>query len=284
MKIQNYLKYWVRNFLDYFNLEIRRKGGTFTYYHEAMSLMLCKHRHFLKENSEIEKSFISYCVDSYPNSYSQRSQDLFALWANSRPDAFKSSNKYCIEFGAGDGRFISNTYLLSKDHGFTALLIEPEPSSFKKLKKNRPKDHSINAVVREEGISASERVTLVKSGLLSYRKGLTSSDEVEKLIENTRTGEFSADVVDLNSAIENSFGNDVAVIDYISIDTEGSELEILKTINFEKYKFNSFTIECEESHQERTEQIISLLSEKGYQTIFDRGITGVDIWFIPKRT
>jgi FkbM family methyltransferase len=281
MIIKNYLKAWLRNFLEFFNLELRRKGGTNTYYHEAMSLMLCKHRHFLKENNEIEKSFITFCIDSYPNSFSQRSQDLFALWANSRPEAHKTDQKYCIEFGAADGRFISNTYLLSLEHKYKALLIEPEPSYFKRLKKNRPNDYCINAVVREEGIEHTDKVTLVKSGLLSHRKGLVSSNEIQEYIKNTRTGELKVNVVDLNTAIEENFGPNAKIINYISIDTEGSELEILKTIRFDKYKFNALTIECEGHHKEREEKIIQFLSEMGYQSIFERGITGVDIWFIP---
>lgn len=283
MRIQNYLKSWVRNSLDHFGIEVRRKGSSNTQYHEAMSLMLCKHRHFSKENSEEENSFINFCVESYPNSFSQRSQDLFAIWANSRAEAFPSKEKFCIEFGAADGKFISNTYLLSKEHNYKALLIEPEPTFFKKLKKNRPGDFCLNGVVREDGMSEQGKVTLIKSGLLSFRKGLTSSDEVKTLINNTKTGEFSANIIDLNKAIKSSFGEEASVINYISVDTEGSELEILKTIDFDKYKFNALTIECEDFHKERTNQITNFLSDKGYRAIFGRGITGVDIWFVPKK-
>jgi hypothetical protein len=47
-----------------------------------MSLMLCKHGYALKRCNSLEESFIKHCIDSYPKSYSQRAQDLFAVWAN----------------------------------------------------------------------------------------------------------------------------------------------------------------------------------------------------------
>jgi hypothetical protein len=65
------------------------------------------------------------------------------------------------------------------------------------------------------------------------------------------------------------------------MDTEGSELEILHTINFEKYNFNCMTIECEEAQADRANKIIEFLKTKGYTRVFDYGITGVDLWFLP---
>ena len=63
--------------------------------------------------------------------YSQRSQDLFALWVNSFVD-LKKNTKFCIEFGAADGDFISNTKYLS-ELNYRSLLIEPSKKNFKKL-------------------------------------------------------------------------------------------------------------------------------------------------------
>ena len=55
-------------------------------------------------------------------------------------------------------------------------------------------------------------------------------------------------------------------IDYLSIDTEGSEYEILKTFDFDKY--NSKVITCEHNYTPARNKIYSLLSANGYQRKF----------------
>ena len=56
-----------------------------------------------------------------------------------------------------------------------------------------------------------------------------------------------------------------SVIDYLSIDTEGSEFEILSSFNFEKYKFKIIT--CEHNFTSNREKIYDLLTEKGISVI-----------------
>ena len=69
----------------------------------------------------------------------------------------------------------------------------------------------------------------------------------------------------------------------MSVDVEGNELDILKTINFGMYRFNCMTIECPIGNPNR-KKIIHLLNRNHYQVIFekDEGITGVDLWFVHK--
>ena len=76
-----------------------------------ISLTLAKHKVLFKERNKLENDFLRFCIENYHDSYSQRGQDLFALYVHSKS---KNKNKICIEFGAGDGKHISNTFLLSK--------------------------------------------------------------------------------------------------------------------------------------------------------------------------
>ena len=63
--------------------------------------------------------------------YSQKKQDiLFSL-------LFPGMNRVFVDVGARDGIYISNTYLLEKNHGWNGVCIEPHPVLFKMLKKNR---------------------------------------------------------------------------------------------------------------------------------------------------
>ena len=69
------------------------------------------------------------------------------------------------------------------------------------------------------------------------------------------------------------------MIDYLSIDTEGSEFEILSNFNFEKYKFKVIT--CEHNYSDNRKKIFKFLSEKGYQRKYT-DISRFDDWYILK--
>lgn len=272
----SYFTNYIQSFLAKFGLKIAKVIDEQTY-HTAMSLMLCKHNYALKSHTPMERSFIKYCIENYPNSFSQRGQDLFSAWANPQ---LTFGQDYCIEFGAADGLYLSNTYLMSKKYGTKCLLIEPNPKFFSRLKKNRPSDFLIQGAVREIGMESGSIIEFIDEGLLTLRKGLRISDSLKDAF-NKNLNSFKVKVVDLNHEIQSAFGNQVTNISYISMDTEGSELEILQTIDFDRYHFNCMTIECEEAESDRAYKIIEFLKNKGYVRVFDYGITGVDLWFLP---
>ena len=278
-KFKNYFRNLIQKLLGDYGLKLSRIISDETY-HTAMSLMLCKHGYALKSHSRIEESFIKHCVNSFPNSFSQRGQDLFALWSNPHLTNDRQLGEYCIEFGAADGVYLSNTYLLSMKYGCKSLLIEPNPKFYSKLKKNRAQDTVIKGAVREIGMESGSTIEFLDEGLLTMRKGLPVAESLKNVF-NVNASSFKVNVVDLNHEIVSAFGSNVTNINYISMDTEGSELEILKTINFDKYKFNCMTIECDETQIKRSEEIIAFLKDKGYNRVFDYGITGVDLYFLP---
>ena len=66
-------------------------------------------------------------------------------------------------------------------------------------------------------------------------------------------------------------------IDYLSIDTEGSEFAILNKLNFSKYNFNVITVE--HNFTETRQKLFSLLTSKGYKRIFE-DFSQWDDWYI----
>ena len=62
------------------------------------------------------KNFFKYKTLSKSQIY----QDILAVTLN------KVQKNYFIEFGAGDGKKFSNTYILEKNFGWTGLLVEPK--------------------------------------------------------------------------------------------------------------------------------------------------------------
>lgn len=67
------------------------------------------------------------------------------------------------------------------------------------------------------------------------------------------------------------------IIDYLSIDTEGSEFEILSSFNFDEYQFRVIT--CEHNHTPQRENILSLLSSRGYARKFEQHSL-IDDWYV----
>ena len=66
-------------------------------------------------------------------------------------------------------------------------------------------------------------------------------------------------------------------IDYLSIDTEGSEFEILNSFNFNKYKIKIITVE--HNWTENREKIFDHLTKNGFNRIHT-DLTHCDDWYI----
>ncbi len=67
------------------------------------------------------------------------------------------------------------------------------------------------------------------------------------------------------------------MIDYLSIDTEGSDFEILKNFDFNSFKFRVIT--CEHNLNKNREKIYKLLTENGYKRKFTE-ISKFEDWYV----
>jgi hypothetical protein len=66
-------------------------------------------------------------------------------------------------------------------------------------------------------------------------------------------------------------------IDYLSIDTEGSEFEILENFNFKKYKFK--IISCEHNYTQMRQKLNALFEKNGYQKKYEH-LSQFDDWWV----
>ena len=66
-------------------------------------------------------------------------------------------------------------------------------------------------------------------------------------------------------------------IDYLSIDTEGSELEILASFDFDRHRFRVIT--CEHNFTATREPLHALLTAHGYVRTLE-AISSVDDWYV----
>lgn len=170
-------------------------------------------------------------------------------------------NGFFVDIGAADGVFLSNTYLLEKKYDWKGICVDPVPSNYEKLKASRPNSiisafavHDKSDLILNFDID-DENGTSVLSGLSSF---------IIDKFKNIKKTTMTVKTISLNDLLEKY--NAPEFIDYLSIDTEGNEFEILKAVNFNKYKFG--LLHVEHNYQEpRRSQIRNLLLQNNYEYI-----------------
>lgn len=186
-------------------------------------------------------------------SYSQLGQDLKVL------NFYKQKrNGYFVEIGASDGIDLSNTYLLEKEFGWKGICAEPIPNKFLRLVHNRPNAHCCRQPVYN---ASNVDVTFDIANNYDLLSGIASHIDCHKNAVNANKSQLKLKTISFNDLLEQY--NAPSFIDYLSLDTEGSELEILKSLNFEKYTFGIIDVEHNFVEPRRT-QMRELLTSHGY--------------------
>lgn len=216
----------------------------------------------------IEPQYGSIFITSVINSKSQILQDVFVISALK----FKRGG-YFVEFGATDGVLRSNSWLLEKKFSFDGILCEPAKSYQLDLAKNRNVNILDKCVFSTSNISVDffENDSRELSGI----SNLLISKEYE---QTDRLGlTYKVNTISLNDLM-NQF-NAPHNLDYLSIDTEGSEFTILNNFDFESFRPNIITVE--HNHRIDRYRIKQLLESVGYAVVLGK-ISQWEDWFILK--
>ena len=165
----------------------------------------------------------------FMNSYSQDGEDLI-LWSFLK----YRKNGYYIDIGAHHPKRFSNTYKFYRA-GWKGINIDPTPGSMKLFNKLRPLDTNIEVGVSDEP-GEIELYMFNEPALNSFDKKLSlsrhDSNESDVQIIDTK----SIEVVTLNSIIEKYVPSSVSEIDFLSIDVEGFDFNVINSLDLEKYK------------------------------------------------
>lgn len=215
-------------------------------------------------------SFYGFCQRNLQWSHSQILQDLWVLYMlGEKRDGF------FVEFGACDGIVMSNTKLLEDAYGWTGILAEPNPVWHAALARNRKANISSLCVHSQTG----KKVRFLNTQAmpeLSRVADIVPDDIHEKNGNRRDPQELEVETISLLDLLDRHSAP--TVIDYISIDTEGSELEILSAFDFSRYSFRLMTIEHAGETAKRN-AIADLLKKHGYAH-WHRALSRWDDWFI----
>lgn len=207
-----------------------------------------------------------YVDDLDSKSKAQLKQDMFVL----HEVKFKEGG-YFVEFGATNGVDLSNTYMLEKEMGWTGILAEPALVWHDALPKNRSCHIDFDCVWARSGETL--RFTEPEAAELSTIRNYAGLDE-------HAAARFFGKIYEVNTIslldLLKKY-NAPKEIDYLSIDTEGSEFDILNAFDFDAYKIKVIT--CEHNYTPMREKIFDLLSSKGYTRKYTE-ISYFDDWYV----
>lgn len=249
------MKKIIKSIFAFFNIAVRSKSKLDKKLSNSISLEKWKHdiKFTLQIGSHLGPDFLKLIKLSK----SQFRQDLFAL-----KELKLKKNGFFVEFGATDGVSGSNTYLLEKEFGYKGILAEPNPKQRKNISNER------DAIIVEECVwtKSGEKLEFVDDGDLS-------TVNILKKNENNKSS-FLVNTISLTDMLDKY--NAPSVIDYLSIDTEGSEYNILLNHDFSKYNFSVITVE--HNFTDQREKIFKLLSKNGYQRKY-KELSMQDDWY-----
>jgi FkbM family methyltransferase len=201
-------------------------------------------------------------------SRSQLGQDVFAL-------SFVGPHKsgYFVEFGATNGKSFSNTFLLEKHFGWTGILCEPGRAWLPELQKNRTAKIDIRCVYSNSELMVNFLET--DMGERSAIEGYGGDDEHS----GTRDVKHSYEVVTVSLLDLLNYHDAPRHIDFLSVDTEGSEFEILNAFDFSQYSFGAIAVE--HNYSASREKVRALLLSHGYCQVYPE-LSDFDDWFVLK--
>eukprot|EP00747_Dinoflagellata_sp_TGD_P196468 gnl/TRDRNA2_/TRDRNA2_66581_c0_seq1.p1 gnl/TRDRNA2_/TRDRNA2_66581_c0~~gnl/TRDRNA2_/TRDRNA2_66581_c0_seq1.p1 ORF type:complete len:318 (+),score=61.08 gnl/TRDRNA2_/TRDRNA2_66581_c0_seq1:76-1029(+) len=206
------------------------------------------HNRHRRERSQLKEAMRSR--------YSNEGQDEWVL-ATIASLRTAEGPKTFVEIGARDGDFFSNTRRL-EEHSWTGTCIEPHPTNFEKFNRTcRLVQKALVAKVDPSRVFSDCEDGSGVTGWSGFTDKNKQKDEVTSCTQKTVP---QTTFVDLNEP---------SVIDYVSLDIEGAELEILKAFPFDKHCARMWTIEGAGSEyvSSTQQEIVELMQSHGCQKV-----------------
>ena len=198
---------------------------------------------------------------------SQKGQDKYL-----NENFFKNKQGgFFVEFGAYDGVYLSNSYFFEKELNWNGICAEPIPEIYKKLRANRKCICVEGAVYNHSGFEEFKHfsggpdpafASEMYSGIVSklHPKHVAKVEHHKKGRYGRTETIYKVKTYLLNDLLK-EYG--ISYVDYLSIDTEGGEYEILQSIDFEKYYI--YIIGVENNYNDTP--IRKFMAESGYKFV-----------------
>lgn len=215
--------------------------------------------------------------DTGERSYAQQGEDLIV---RAMFDHFAITAPTYLDVGAWDPIIHSNTYLLYQAGGH-GVLVEPNPALRRRLHRVRPRDRTLAVGIGVTAEASADYYVIggPSEGLFNtFSK--QAADELQRDSHGVHTIEkvIRIPLVNINAVMAEHF--DTAP-NFLSIDTEGLDLDILKSMDFDRHRPDIVCVETVELGTDRVElEIVRLLESRSYSV---RGATFANTIFVDDR-
>lgn len=175
-----------------------------------------------------------------------------------------------LELGACDGLLYSNTLFFEKYLGFKGILIEPVKEFYDKLIKNRPNNSCYNNAISSNETDIDILVNGAVSGIKKHmEQSFIEGWHKKSIVRKIKTKKLS-----------NIFNEkNISYIDFFSLDVEGGELDVLKTINWQNINIYLICIELDNHNPEKNKKCRQILLDNGF--VFKVKMTINEFWINP---
>ena len=178
-----------------------------------------------------------------------------------------------LDIGANHPILFNNTYLFYL-RGGRGVCIEPDPKYTALLRKYRRRDKILQAGI---GFSGPSQANFYVFPGKQAAWNTFSKDEAENRVRESGIDYVvqKQQLLDINETIEHYLGN---APDFLSVDAEGIDLEIIKSLNFNKYKPRVICVETvpfQPEFDDSRSELSDLILQKGYRLYADTHINAI---------
>jgi len=208
--------------------------------------------------------------------FSQYEQDKYL-----EDNVFKGhKNGTYFDVGAHNGVTFNNTLYFARFNNWKGINIEPIKSVFEQLIINRPYAVNLNCAVSNNDGTAEFICNTGYTEMLSGLKHEYDSRHNARLQNEIKQNGGTTKIIKVETKKIETIcdDNNITHINYLSIDVEGAEFDVIKSINFDKLFID--VIEFENNYDDNSIPIIEYLKNKNYVIIHK----SIDIFMIHKNS
>ena len=222
------------------------------------------------------KKFFKYHFNKkYKISYSQCGEDILMNYVLKMIDIDKPTY---IDIGTNHPILNNNTFLFYQ-RGSRGVCVEPDPELFRIIKKNRKHDINLNIGIGPNNNSSADYYVMSSKSL-----GTFVQKEANKYVESQNYGKQNIEKIikiplsTINDIMEKYF---FPCADIVSIDAEGLDFEIIKSLNIKKFRPKIICIESARYNNsgkiEKQKDIFNYLENKDYLIYADTYVNSIFI-------